>query len=50
MIQELLTFTVIAIAVGYFAYSVFRTFVPKKGKINTHFCAGCGGGCGMVKH
>jgi len=49
MIQEILTYTVIAIALGYFAYSMFRTFVPKKGKANAHSCAGCAGGCGVIK-
>lgn len=49
MIQEILTYVVIAVAIGYFAYSVFRVFVPKKGNKTSHACAGCNGGCGLTK-
>jgi len=49
MIQEVLTYATIAIALGYFAYSIFRILVPPKGKKSSHTCAGCNGGCGIVK-
>ena len=49
MIQEILTILIIAGAFGYFAYSMYRTFVPKKGAQKGHSCAGCAGGCALDK-
>jgi len=49
MIQEILVLAIIAGAFGYFAYSMYRTFVPKKGKTKGHSCAGCSsGGCSIA--
>ncbi len=49
MIQEIIVLIVIAGAVGYFVYSMYRTFVPKKGKQKSHSCAGCSSdGCNIA--
>jgi hypothetical protein len=49
MFQEILTLSIVAGAFGYFAFSMYRTFVPKKGKERSHSCPGCAsGGCGIA--
>jgi hypothetical protein len=50
MLQEKITLTIVAVAFGYFVYSMYRTFVPKKGKEKGHSCAGCSSeGCSFAK-
>ncbi|NOU16086.1 MAG: FeoB-associated Cys-rich membrane protein [Bacteroidales bacterium] len=49
MIQEIITLLIIAGAVGYFVYSMYRTFVPKKGKVKTMGCPGCSSECNLHK-
>jgi len=47
MIQEIITLLIIAGAVGYFVYSMYRTFVPKKGKARAIGCPGCSSNCNL---
>ncbi|MHC1704900.1 MAG: FeoB-associated Cys-rich membrane protein [Tenuifilaceae bacterium] len=48
MMQEIIVLLIITGAIGYFVYSMYRTFVPKKGKQNGHSCAGCSSdGCNI---
>lgn len=49
MIQEIITILIIACAIGYFVYSMYRTFVPKKGKAKITGCSGCSSECNFHK-
>jgi len=50
MLQEVIALTIVAGAFGYFAYSIYRTFFPKKGHEKKHSCAGCSSnGCNFPK-
>jgi len=49
MIQEIITLLIIVGAIGYFVYSMYRTFVPKKGKAKITGCPGCSSECNFHK-
>ena len=43
MIQEIITYTIIATAVVYTLYSFVRTLIPTKNNNSHSSCAGCSG-------
>jgi hypothetical protein len=47
MIQDIITYTLIATASGYTLYNIFRMVIPVK-KTNASYCAGCAG-CNITK-
>jgi hypothetical protein len=42
MVQEIITYLIIAIASAFVLYSLYGTIFPSRDKINQH---GCSGGC-----
>lgn len=41
-IQEIITYTIVAIAAGFVLFSLFKTLFPSKEKLSQN---GCSGGC-----
>jgi hypothetical protein len=48
MIQEIVVYLIILGALGYFGYSVYQIFNPKR--ISTGKCAGCSSGSCAIKN